>query len=889
MRPACLIAPLVLLSPALHAQARVSPVFATGVEPDANVDSCAVWSAPGEIDSLLFVTEKDGDRIEVWNASTGARYAPRPFLGETPESSLPGDFDRPNGVWVIYHVPHAAGFADVLLVTDQENLRVQVFRLPDMEYFGELGTGEVGKGYGIAPYHDGTDLLVFITDNIPPAGFPGKIKKYRLRPDGAGLGGDLLSATGSSAGNPPLPNVESVVADHFHDRLHVCGDEGGSRNFIFRLDGSYTGVAYGDPQFEFNQEGINLYDTGGGRGYLLVSDQHTDGTPNEFEIFDRATIAHIGAFTSPPGGAIVTKNTDGAYLEQRPFPGFPNGAFFAVNDDVNAHAYDWTDIAAALGLEIVPLDRSFPGRAAGGAAGAGRALWFHDGSWWGALPRGGELVISRLEDGTFSALSPLGDEAPAAVWSSGGELAVLEAGESAAVHRLRYEPSLRRYAAAGDAVAVAAAVGPLADLAVEAGPAGEPLRGWVAWVSGGVLRVVSSGEGLDGWDPAGVPLGDAAAVTPSLFRMAGATGIAWVDAGGVRLRLHRDEDPAGAWQPAETVSGSAAAAIAAAALSDGRIIAAGSSALGAGWIRVRSAAGAWSDRSLAGDVRQVALSIDAARVRAHLFHGVEVAGRRVLHHRDADLGDLIFGPNRLAAGWPGVDIEAVSFAAEIPPEATDAVAAAFGDDGLGLVARVPLPGGEDRTPPITLQHSPPPGAAAAEGTELYFRITDDRSGVDRSRLELLVNGEAVSPTVRGVPRNLIVTYVLPPGLGATASIRIEAADLAAVPRIMVPFEYTLSVIGGGAPRFRRGDANGDERIDVSDGVRALLVLFAGVEPPACRDVLDVNDDGRADLTDPIALLDHIFRNGPTPPAPGASCGVDPTEDDLPCPAAAPCG
>jgi hypothetical protein len=72
-------------------------------------------------------------------------------------------------------------------------------------------------------------------------------------------------------------------------------------------------------------------------------------------------------------------------------------------------------------------------------------------------------------------------------------------------------------------------------------------------------------------------------------------------------------------------------------------------------------------------------------------------------------------------------------------------------------------------------------------------------------------------------------------------------------------------------------------------VRALLVLFAGAGPPACLDALDANDDGRADVSDPIAVLDHIFRDGAPPPSPGASCGADPTEDDLHCPAAAPCG
>jgi hypothetical protein len=41
--------------------------------------------------------------------------------------------------------------------------------------------------------------------------------------------------------------------------------------------------------------------------------------------FDRATLAHVGAFRGP-----ATLNTDGIALTQRPFGAFPAGAFFAV-------------------------------------------------------------------------------------------------------------------------------------------------------------------------------------------------------------------------------------------------------------------------------------------------------------------------------------------------------------------------------------------------------------------------------------------------------------------------------------------------------------------------------------------------------------------------------
>ena len=58
--------------------------------------------------------------------------------------------------------------------------------------------------------------------------------------------------------------------------------------------------------------------------------------------------------------------------------------------------------------------------------------------------------------------------------------------------------------------------------------------------------------------------------------------------------------------------------------------------------------------------------------------------------------------------------------------------------------------------------------------------------------------------------------------------------------------------------FRRGDANGDSRLDVSDAVSALQYLFVGGAVVACHDAVDANDDGKLDISDPIFILVHLF-------------------------------
>ncbi|MBI4600588.1 MAG: hypothetical protein HY721_01370 [Planctomycetes bacterium] len=82
-------------------------------------------------------------------------------------------------------------------------------------------------------------------------------------------------------------------------------------------------------------------------------------------------------------------------------------------------------------------------------------------------------------------------------------------------------------------------------------------------------------------------------------------------------------------------------------------------------------------------------------------------------------------------------------------------------------------------------------------------------------------------------------------------------------------------------KLRRGDANQDGEIEISDAVSVFIFLFAAGRGPTCPDAADANDDGAIDMSDGIALLAWLFTGGPEPPAPGPSeCGADPTPDGL---------
>ncbi|MBN1420631.1 MAG: PKD domain-containing protein [Planctomycetes bacterium] len=88
--------------------------------------------------------------------------------------------------------------------------------------------------------------------------------------------------------------------------------------------------------------------------------------------------------------------------------------------------------------------------------------------------------------------------------------------------------------------------------------------------------------------------------------------------------------------------------------------------------------------------------------------------------------------------------------------------------------------------------------------------------------------------------------------------------------------------------FKRGDANGDGEMQISDPVFILMHIFSEGRAPTCLEAADVNDNGVLDLSDPVFGLDYLFASGPEPPPPFSECGADPTEDDLGCEAYSPC-
>jgi hypothetical protein len=98
--------------------------------------------------------------------------------------------------------------------------------------------------------------------------------------------------------------------------------------------------------------------------------------------------------------------------------------------------------------------------------------------------------------------------------------------------------------------------------------------------------------------------------------------------------------------------------------------------------------------------------------------------------------------------------------------------------------------------------------------------------------------------------------------------------------------FSARIDSGEWGRFIRGDVDDSGRVEMADAVSVLRFLFPSSPDDAvalsCLNAADANDDDRINFTDPIYLLNHLFRGGPAAPAPFLECGPDLTTDKLGC-------
>ncbi|MBK7595974.1 MAG: phytase [Gemmatimonadetes bacterium] len=318
--------------------AEVREAWQTARDTLLDIDSPAIWHGP-QGEAWLLVSAKAGDLIRVHDAATGKWLRDVGTAGRGP-----GQFERPNGLAVM---------DDLLWVVERDGRRVQLLQLPDFTPLGSYGEGDLVKPYGISVAVDGagnyrtwiTDSYELVKDSVPPDSALGRrVREYRVVVRGGRATAALVRTFGDTTGAGVLRVVESIMADPANDQLLIAEElEGASQLKRYTLAGRFTGDTVPQRFFPNQAEGIVLYACGDSAGYWVATDQGK--VINTYHLFDRKTLAHVGAFGSP-----TIKNTDGIALTQRALPGFRAGALFAVHDDGGVAAISWEAIAKATGV-----------------------------------------------------------------------------------------------------------------------------------------------------------------------------------------------------------------------------------------------------------------------------------------------------------------------------------------------------------------------------------------------------------------------------------------------------------------------------------------------------------------------------------------------------------
>lgn len=307
-----------------------------------NVDSPAFWKGD-DGEALLIATAKEAHKLIVYDATNGRRIK---LVGRLGDGEL--EFNRPNGIWV---------WGDYIFVVERDNARVQILKAPEFKFIGFLGRRQLVRPYGISVIEYRDKNIAYVTDQIEPEEEPAedeedvfiklgeRVKMFTFDIDEDVLDYTMIKKFGDSTGDGVLKVVESIYADPENDNLIIAEEyEPETQLKVFDLYGKYKGVSFGRKYFAAQSEGIALYDCGGGKGYWITTDQ--DSAKTTFHFFDRKTFEHKAVFIPQ-----VTANTDGIWLTQTPFQGFPEGCFFAVHDDGGISAFDIREIQSLLNLK----------------------------------------------------------------------------------------------------------------------------------------------------------------------------------------------------------------------------------------------------------------------------------------------------------------------------------------------------------------------------------------------------------------------------------------------------------------------------------------------------------------------------------------------------------
>jgi 3-phytase len=294
-----------------------------------DTDDPAIWiNRANPAQSLVLGTDKNVD---------GALYV-FGLDGKIHHDKVVRGLVRPNNVDIAYDVRVGGKPTDIAVVPD----------LAPIDGGGlPVFTGELARDcMGIALYTRKSDGAVFAIVSRSDYQSPrqGYLHQYRLIDDGTGtIRAVFTRSFGEWSGTK---EIEAIAVDDELGFVYFSDENYGVRKYHAdpaAEDADEQLAVIGLDGFLEDREGISIYRTGPGTGYLIVSDQQR----NAFRFYRREGTAekpHAHAFLKSVDVSAI--ESDGSEVTNAALgPLFPNGLFVAMSNGKVFHYYSWDDLA----------------------------------------------------------------------------------------------------------------------------------------------------------------------------------------------------------------------------------------------------------------------------------------------------------------------------------------------------------------------------------------------------------------------------------------------------------------------------------------------------------------------------------------------------------------
>ncbi|WP_428740895.1 phytase [Tenacibaculum sp.] len=322
---------------ALVADAETEPVTSFD---DAADDPC-VWVNPTDVSKSTIIGTNKKEGLEVYNLEGKRLYSYK--IGRVNNVDIRNEFLL-NGEKV-----------SVVTASNRTNNSISILTVKPTGELEEVAaktiTSNLKEVYGLGMYKSPkTDkLYVFMVSK------KGNVEQWELFESNAKIDAKLVRefSLGSQG--------EGIVADDVHAKVYIGEEDKALWKYDAEPDAENNRVkviSTKDLNMKDDFEGVTLYDSGNGKGYLILSSQGN----NSYAIFDRITNQYLGSFSLKDGGAIDgTNDTDGIDATSVNFGSqYPKG-FFIAQDGANTQnkdslhqnfkLVDWQKISKSLNLD----------------------------------------------------------------------------------------------------------------------------------------------------------------------------------------------------------------------------------------------------------------------------------------------------------------------------------------------------------------------------------------------------------------------------------------------------------------------------------------------------------------------------------------------------------